>query len=635
MTLAVLTTGSAIYGVWVLSEHLRLRRSPMDDFAPLLSRGEAWLVCVLAVAAFVGAASLWRMRSLQGGTQLAERLGGHLISGQPRDGLERRLLNVVEEMSIAAGVAVPSVFVLDHEQGINAFAAGFSQRDAAIAVTRGCLEKLTREELQGVIAHELSHVLNGDMQLNLRLVGVVYGIVCIGLFGRLLLQIGASGSSWTRKRNPLAIAGIAGILVVIIGYIGELCGKLIKAAVSRQREFLADASAVQFTRNPAGIAGALRKIGGHTLGARVDVRGADEASHFFFGDIGSSALFPELFATHPGLGDRIRRIDPSFQGEFPALPDGIAEPADGVVGALAPGSASGMRGANGAFAAPAPGHVVEHVGHSDRSALAHGVRLLQALPPALRAAAREPYSACALVYALLLVDDAAVRSAQLQQLAGSVGPGLTRETQRCASLLAAVEQRDRLPLVELLAPALQALSAAQRATFNAVVKALIAADQRMSIFEYVVAHTLEGKSGRGAGGARARSLAAVRGELELLLSLLAYAGAQSPEQAARAFAAGAAQLTMPAPSLVLLPASHRLLSALWPALDALGGLPPLLRAQVVAACAYTTLASHEVTENEWTLLRAVCSALECPLPPSWPLEPGPREPGPHQLALGA
>ena len=618
MTLAVLATGSALYGVWVLGWHMRLHRSALDELSPVLSPIEGWLVCVLAVAAFVGAASLWRMRSLTSGGQLAERLGGRLISGQPRDGLERRLLNVVEEMSIAAGVPVPSVFVLDDEQGINAFAAGFSQRDAAIGFTRGCLEKLTREELQGVVAHELSHVLNGDMHLNLRLIGIVYGIVCISLFGRLLLEIGTRGSAFHRRRSPMAVFGIAGVLVLLVGIIGELCGKLIKAAVSRQREFLADASAVQYTRNPAGITGALRKIGGHKLGARVNARGAEEASHFFFGDIGGSFMaFPELFATHPALRERIRRFDPGFEGEFAALADGVAEPVDGVLGALVPG-AERMSGGHAAFAPAGPGHVVGHVGSSDRSALAHGKRLLQALPLELREAAREPYSACALVYALLIADDAAVRAVQLEQLARSVGAGMTHETRRCAGLLISVQQRDRLPLVELLAPALQALSAGQRATFNAVVKLLIAADERMSIFEYVVAHTLERGGTRPSVAPRKRSLAAVRDELELLLSLLAYAGAGNPEQAAQAFAAGAGQLSLSVPGLTQLPASHRLLSALWPALDALSGLPPLLRAQVVDACAHAALSGSDVNENEWTLLRAVCSALECPLPPSWP-----------------
>jgi hypothetical protein len=423
----------------------------------------------------------------------------------------------------------------------------------------------------------------------------------------------ASSRSFLKRRNPLAIVAICGAGVVVIGFIGELCGKLIKAAVSRQREFLADASAVQFTRNPPGVAGALRKIGGHARGARVDASGAGEASHFFFGEIAAPAFFfPAMFATHPALAERIRRIDPSFRGEFAEVAAGIAEPADESLLAFAAGALP----QDARFAAPRASTVVGHVGSADQSALEHGARILHALPPALREAASQPYSACALVYALLLGDELALRAAQLEQLARAVGPGLVHETERCAQLLAALPRRDRLPLIELLAPALRALSAAQRATFNAAVSQLIAADQRMSIFEYVVAHTIEHLlAPRSATRGRQRSLAGVRAELELLLSLLAHAGAASAQQAQDAFAAGAARLSGQA--LSLLPSSPRLLSALWPALDALRVLPPLLRSRVVDACAHTSLANREVSENEWTLLRAVCGTLDCPLPPSW------------------
>ncbi|HMI94430.1 MAG TPA: M48 family metalloprotease, partial [Polyangiales bacterium] len=465
-----------------------------------------------------------------------------------------------------------------------------------------------------------SHVLNGDMQLNLRLMAVVYGIVCIGLFGRLLLDL-AAGRSFLRRRNPLAIMGALGAGVVVIGFIGELCGKLIKAAVSRQREFLADASAVQFTRNPPGIAGALRKIGGHSLGARVEGSAAGEASHFFFGEIAApSFLFPTMFATHPALGERIRRIDPSFRGAFPEVPAGIAEPAEpGIAEPVEPGIAAFSAAASahdGPFAAPRASTVAEHVGTADQSAIEQGARILHGIAPALREAASQPYTACALVYALLLGDDHGLRARQLEQLAAAVGPGLARETQRCARLLVRAQHRDRLPLIELLAPALRSLSAAQRATFNAAVNQLIAADQRMSIFEYVVIHTLEhALAPRRAARGRQRSLTAVRAELELLLSLLAHAGAAHGAEAQAAFEAGAQRL--PGVGSSLLPSSPLLLSALWPALDALRALPPPLRSQVVDACAHTSLANRAVSENEWTLLRAVCGTLECPLPPSW------------------
>ena len=218
---------------------------------------------------------------------MAGQLGGRLVNPHTNDPDERKLLNVVEDMAIASGVAVPLVFVLNDEKGINAFAAGFSPNDAAIAATRGCVQMLSRDELQGVIAHEFSHLLNGDMRLNLRLIGLVHGILVIGLIGKLMLRSGAEGSryrSGRRSGGGAVIVILLGVTLAIIGYVGVFFGRLIKAAVSRQREFLADASAVNYTRNPDGIAGALKKIGGHPRQARLLAPAAEQASHMFFGN---------------------------------------------------------------------------------------------------------------------------------------------------------------------------------------------------------------------------------------------------------------------------------------------------------------------------------------------------------------
>ena len=190
-----------------------------------------------------------------GGSAVAESLGGRLVDSNTRDPHERKLLNVVEEMAIASGVPMPQVYVLDDEPGINAFAAGHTPSDAAVAVTRGCIATLTRDELQGVIGHEFSHILNGDMRLNLRLMGIIFGILCLAVIGRILLS---SRSGNSKDKNPLPLLGLA---LLILGWIGVFFGRLIQAAVSRQREFLADASSVQFTRNPGGLSGALQKIG--------------------------------------------------------------------------------------------------------------------------------------------------------------------------------------------------------------------------------------------------------------------------------------------------------------------------------------------------------------------------------------
>jgi len=217
----------------------------------------------------------------QGGSAVSEMMGARLVSPNTNDPDERKLLNVVEEMAIASGVPVPHVYVMDEEDGINAFAAGHKPGDATITVTRGCVKILSRDELQGVIGHEFSHILNGDMRLNLRLMGIIFGILCLAIIGRVLLQTARVGGRG-RGQNPLPLLGL---LLLVIGYIGVFFGRLIQAAVSRQREFLADASSVQFTRNPGGITGALKKIGGlGETGSRLSHAHAEELSHMFFGN---------------------------------------------------------------------------------------------------------------------------------------------------------------------------------------------------------------------------------------------------------------------------------------------------------------------------------------------------------------
>ena len=233
-------------------------------------------------------------------------MGGVPIASDTTDFNLRRLRNVVEEIAIASGVPVPKIYVLEHEAAINAFAAGYSPSDAVIAVTRGALDRLNRDELQGVIAHEFSHVLNGDMRLNIRLMGVLFGILMIGLIGRKILEHGRFGG---RNKGAGAIL-VAALVAMIVGYVGLFFGRMIKAGVSRQRERLADASAVQFTRQTTGLAGALKKIGGLDEGSRLNERSnAEEVSHMLFGD---GVGFRGLFATHPPLVERIQELEPQF-----------------------------------------------------------------------------------------------------------------------------------------------------------------------------------------------------------------------------------------------------------------------------------------------------------------------------------
>ena len=248
-----------------------------------------------------------------GGAKVARLLGGRLIPVDTEVATERKLLNVVEETAIAAGMKIPPVYLMEEEKSINAFAAGTSSGNAVIGVSRGSLELLTRDELQGVVAHEFSHILNGDMRLNIRLIGILHGILFIALTGRILLRSRSRARSNGKNGGGLALFGLA---LVVIGYIGVFFATLIKMAVSRQREFLADASAVQFTRYPEGIAGALQKIGVLHYGSKIHHPKAEEASHMFFAD-GMRKKFSSMFSTHPPLDIRIQAINPSFNGIFP------------------------------------------------------------------------------------------------------------------------------------------------------------------------------------------------------------------------------------------------------------------------------------------------------------------------------
>ena len=379
----------------------------------------------LGTSSLIAGGSLYKIAALSGGGHtVAELLGGRLLRPDGADPDERRLLNVVEEMAIASGLPVPPVYLLENEPGINAFAAGHAPGDAVVAVTTGCLRHLSRDELQGVIAHEFSHILNGDMRLNIRLMGVLFGILVIGLTGWLIFRSTANVSVNVRTRNddgdrkgfnPIPLIGLA---LYVIGYVGVFFGNLIKAAVSRQREFLADASAVQFTRNPQGIAGALIKIGALAEGSRIQDPHAEEASHMFFGDaVPGFGQFFGLLATHPPLVERIKRLDPSFSGDF------------SEVRLEQPRRARAVRPAGAARRDPVHRGQGCCAGGDDRPTTPElRGRTQGIMPPTLAEVVREPLGAQAAVFALLLDPAESVRRTQLAWLQAYSLPAAVRET---------------------------------------------------------------------------------------------------------------------------------------------------------------------------------------------------------------
>lgn len=582
---------------------------------------ELLAVTALATIVVVGGASGWKVSQLRaGGALVAAQLGGRYVSPDTQDPKERMLRNLVEEMAIASGVPVPSVFVLDHEPGINAFAAGWSTADAAIAVTRGCLEQFDRDELQGVIAHEFSHIFHGDMRLNMRLMGVLFGILCIAMLGRILLQAAGRSGGSSRRGNQAAGLMVFGLAMVVIGYLGVFFARLIQAAVSRQREFLADASAVQYTRNPRGIGMALAKIGG--FGGALRSAHAEEASHMMFAD-GMKRYFGGVLATHPPLRERVARVLPGIKlprEDGAAMVDAVAT---AVVPAMVAQALAPARGSSGlAPTGPRPPAIaskslLQSVGEPTAGHVAAAAQWLASMPLELVSAAREPARAPALVVALLLDADPARRQQQLAPLKARDAT-LGHEAAHLQALLAREPAQARLPLLELALPNLRQLAAPPVAQLRNDARALAYADGELSAFEFALLKTLErhllrpGEQPPRPHG-RPRALIDLPGPTAVVLAALARAGAHGDEAAARtAYAAGKAEL----PGMLgrEMPALQRGFAELDDAVQSLAAVSPFGKRSLLAACASAAGADGNLTAEETDLLRALAEYWDCPIP---------------------
>ena len=430
---------------------------------------ELFLGVTAVTSAILGFGSLYKTLALrQGGASVASMMGGELIQTNTTDPLLRRVLNLVEEMAIASGVPMPPVFLMPHEKGINAFAAGYNPDDAVVGVTRGAVETLTRDELQGVIAHEFSHILNGDMRLNIRLIGWVHGILLIHIVGYWVFR-GSLEVSQSRDGAKIGIPLMAaGVAFMALGLIGVLFGRMIKSAVSRQREYLADASAVQFTRNPDGIGNALVKIGRLSDHSRIKHRRAEEISHMFFGS--PFKRMSGLMSTHPPLVNRIQRILPHFDGNFPQITaQEISDVRQSALvgGGPVPSMLSHTSGppsvtVDGKEVVAEPSEMLEVVGAPFREHLEASRRLISRLPDELLQAAREPFGSRALVYVLLLDDNPDIRERQLDVLRKQADQPVYDETLRLLKWEHELTAEMRLPLVDLSLGALRIVSGSVR-----------------------------------------------------------------------------------------------------------------------------------------------------------------------------
>jgi len=575
----------------------------------------------LLTALFILGASLFRTSVLSaGGGRVATDMGGTLVPADVQDPLRRRLRNVVEEMAIASGVPVPEIYVLEQESGINAFAAGFTPGDAAIAVTRGALELLDRDELQGVIGHEFSHILNGDMRLNIRLMGILFGIMALGLIGRLVVRGGYHTSivSSRRNRGTPAIL-VVGLGLVILGSIGVFFARLIKAGVSRQREFLADASAVQFTRQTGGIANALKKIGGYREGSMLRSADPEEISHMLFG---TGAAFSSLFATHPPLVDRIRALDPTFtEADFPrvdprpgtqsvAVDDrGAAGFAGGITTALAAGGAQALAES-----------IADTVGDPDNQHVEYSRSLRQSIPAELYDAAHAQGLAYLLTIALVLDRSGRSLQRQLALARDQLGGERTRLLRNYYDLLSDTDARFRLPLLEVAFPVLKRRPAPELAFLVSLTARVIETDGDVDLYEYCFYRILTSNLGQATdpSGRRAPVRAgreALRRAAIGLIRIMAEYGHSEPEHKRAAFRAGTAMLGPWAAEHKFGAQDDRSVATLDASLDILLGLNSKGKEALVRAISATAGHDGTLTVSEAELIRAVCATLDYPLPP--------------------
>jgi Zn-dependent protease with chaperone function len=566
-------------------------------------------VCLL----ILGGSSYKALSLSGGGPTVAEMLGGRLVSHATTDLQQRQLLNVVEEMAIAAGMPIPQVYLLS-DTSINAFAAGVSPANAVIGITEGTLRRLSREELQGVIAHEFSHIANGDMRLNIRLIGMLHGILLIGLIGYFLVRsLRFAGRSRSSKGGAglLAIAAL-GIGLMIIGYAGSFFGQWIKAIVSRQREYLADSSAVQFTRNQDGIAGALKKIGGSAVGSYISSPSAPEYSHAYFVN-GLNFFLQPWFATHPPLEKRIRRIEPRWDGEY--LKSEIIKPASPEPAKAQPSAAEKL--AMTAAVLSSAEEAIGQVGTLNEENIEYVRQLIIATPLLLREAAQDAYSARLLIYAAL-VQLQKDKTAAMAVVARYADPDMQALVEKYLPEIEALEDKFKFPLLELGINALRELSPNQFVQFKAALESIIASDKSVNLREWIVQRFVLQQLDQHFGfrkppKARVASLDTVGEEVGALLSLIAWIEHRKADNAAAAFAAGAAEAGLP--NLELLSAKTFKLELLDRSLDRLMQLRPLVKPRLLKACVALIMHDGKATTRGIELVRTISTCLDCPMPP--------------------
>jgi Zn-dependent protease with chaperone function len=632
--LAVIAIVVAVdFAVFFVFGHPWVRLADLDGYQHRLIM---WTT--LAMLALIFGCALYRIHSLtEGGSAVADDVGGVLVPPDVDDPKLRQLRNVIEEVAIASGTPVPDIYVMPQEAGINAFAAGYSASDAAICVTQGCLDHLTRDELQGVIAHEFSHVLNGDMRLNIRLMGLLFGIMAISVVGR---QFAWTPNEDYEDADRVVANKLFGYLLgfgfIVIGYIGYFFGRLIQAAVARSRESLADASAVQFTRQTAGIAGALKKIAVVSEGSLLRVGNRHEVAHMMFGDVDA---FNSWFSTHPPLMERIRTLEPWFReqhlakleqamsGDFGTHDNAATAGADApqekkelpplewpggadVATAVAPVAAVVAAGV--AAATPAPASVSPQADFQQ----AHSVR--QSMPASLIAAARKPETALTLALALAMSEHEDLRPRQRRFIANAFGDDLLSDTDKLVADEMTLPATQRMPLIALSFPALKQLPHARLETLSETLDAIVGVDPQVELHDYCLVRLLrmylrEAAKPRSAPVEGKKKLPVCRDSLSLVCAVVAVYGSNDDASARRAWLAAMNQ-AFPGETFNWQTLPMEWQPQLDRALDDLDGLLPVAKEIVIQSLQGAIQADGVVTSTEKELLRVVCASLHCAVP---------------------
>ena len=565
------------------------------------------LLVSIAIIVVIGAVVLYNwVRFSQGGRSVAEALGARPAASNTENPQERRAQNIVQEIALAANMPVPPLYILDEEPGINAFAAGISPGDAVVAITQGAMDHLTRDELQGVIGHEFSHILNGDMRLSIRLMAMLRGITFIGDLGAIFSRSAISHRSRRRSNNSnnntMGLL-LIGLMLYLVGLLGGLMAGLIKSAISQQKEYLADASSVQFTRNPNGISDALKVIGGYTPGTLVHSARAEEMSHLFFGQVKHRLWL--MFATHPPLEERIRRVDPQWDGAF------ITRPTNRPASESADDTETGIAQAQRSLAAALP-LALEATGVNDTptSSEATEAQYPYALAAEVIEDAREPLGAMSLLLALLWHEAspknqrAAVREANIK--------GLETLVVHRGSELQNLEPELRLPLIELCLPTLKTLSAPQYKTFKGLLINFVKADGKIELFEWclyqLVRHYLDPHFVKRSSRPQHAELKSVSESLAIALGTLALLGHGDTETS---FQSGVHVLELP----LTLPANNALgVQQFGKAIEQLANCYPLLKVTILKALASVAEQDGHISPRELTLIKAIGAVMDCPLP---------------------